>query len=318
MSVSLEQSKPKTSLGKNILAHFKRYWRLHVLALPAFAYMIIFSYLPMFGITLAFQDYKVSTGFFHSKWVGLKNFEFLFSNNDVWRITRNTICYNVAFIVLNTVLAVTLAIIFNEIYYKRTSKILQTLAIMPNFLSMTVVAIIVYGFLATQNGVVNQIMKAVGGQVRNWYGYKAIWPPLLIITYLWKNIGFSSIVYVASLSGLPQEYFEAALLDGASKWQQTKYISIPYMRNIITIMFILNLGGIIRGDIGLFRQVTQDSGALYEVTDVIDTYVYRALTTLNNTGMSAAAGVYQSVVGFILILVANAIVRRVDEDSALF
>jgi putative aldouronate transport system permease protein len=189
---------------------------------------------------------------------------------------------------------------------------------MPNFLSMTVVAIIVYGFLATQNGVVNQIMKAVGGQVRNWYGYKAIWPPLLIITYLWKNIGFSSIVYVASLSGLPQEYFEAALLDGASKWQQTKYISIPYMRNIITIMFILNLGGIIRGDIGLFRQVTQDSGALYEVTDVIDTYVYRALTTLNNTGMSAAAGVYQSVVGFILILVANAIVRRVDEDSALF
>ncbi len=317
MSVAVEQ-KRKKSFGQRVIIHFKRYWRLHVLALPCLLYLLLFNYAPMFGLTLAFQDYKVSTGFLHSEWVGLKNFEFLFKTTDAWRITRNTVCYNAVFLVITPVLAVTLAIVFNEIYVKRYAKALQTMLIMPNFLSMTVVAIIVYGFLSQSNGILNQIMKATGGTVRNWYTYKPIWPFLLVIIYIWKNIGYSSIVYVASISGISQDYYEAAVLDGATKWQQAKYITIPHMRNIIVIMFIMNLGGLIRGDIGLFQQVTQDSGALYEYTDVIDTYVYRALRTLGNTGMSAATGFYQSVVGFILVIVANTIVRRVDPDSALF
>lgn len=298
--------------------HFKRHWRLHLLALPCFTYLLLFNYAPMFGITLAFQNFNISKGFFGSEFVGLKNFEFLFSTTDAWRITRNTVLYNVAFIILNMTLSVTLAMVFNEIYIKRLSKTLQTMLIMPNFLSMAVIGIVVYGFLNGRDGILNSFLAGIGAKTRNWYIYKPIWPFLLVFVYLWKNVGYSAIVYVASISGISQEYYEAAVLDGASKWQQARYVTLPHLRYIIVIMLILNLGGIFRGDMGLFYNVTQNNGALYEYTDIIDTYVYRALRTLGNTGMSAAAGLYQSVVGFILILVANAIVRKVDEESALF
>ncbi len=318
MSVSVGQAKPKKSLPDKVIRHLKRHWQLHVLALPALAYMIIFNYFPMFGLVMAFQDFKVSTGFFHSKFVGLKNFEFLFQSNNIWQITRNTILYNVAFIILNMVFSVLLAMVFNEIYVRGYSKVLQTLLIMPNFLSITVVALIVYAFLAQQGGVLNQLLRAMGQSGKNWYAYVPIWPPLIVVGYLWKNVGYSSIVYVASLSGIPQEHYEAALLDGATKTQQARYITLPYLRTIITIQMILNLGGLIRGDIGWFQQVTMDSPTLYPVTDVIDTYVYRALKSMANPGMNAAVGMYQSAVGFVLVIIANAIVRKVDEDSALF
>lgn len=272
----------------------------------------------MFGITLAFQNYNISKGFFGSEFVGLKNFEFLFSTTDAWRITRNTVLYNIAFIGFNTTLSVLLAIIFNELYVKRLAKTLQTLIIMPNFLSMAVVGIVVYGFLNGRDGILNNFLVSIGGKARNWYTYKPIWPYLLVFVYIWKNVGYSSIVYVASLSGISQEFYEAAVLDGASKWQQARYVTIPHLRFIIIIMLILNLGSIFRGDLSLFYNVSMDNGALYEYTDVIDTYVFRALRTLGDTGMSSAAGLYQSVVGFVLILLSNAIVRRVDEDSALF
>lgn len=272
----------------------------------------------MFGITLAFQDYNISKGFLGSEFVGLKNFEFLFSTSDAWRITRNTVLYNTAFILLNTSLSVLLAVVFNELYMKRLAKTLQTMLIMPNFLSMAVIGIVVYGFMSARDGIVNSILESMGAKTRNWYIYKPIWPFLLVFVNMWKNVGYSSIVYVASISGISQEYYEAAVLDGASKMQQARYVTIPHLRHIIVIMLILNLGGMFRGDIGLFYNVTQNNGALYEYTDIIDTYVFRALRTLGNTGMSAAAGLYQSVVGFVLILLSNFIVRRIDEESALF
>ncbi len=309
---------PKPTLAKRACLHLKRHWRLHVLALPCLLWLIFFKYAPMFGITLAFQNYNISKGFFGSEFVGLKNFEFLFSTTDAWRITRNTVLYNIAFITLNTSLSVLLAIVFNELYFKRLAKTLQTLIIMPNFLSMAVVGIIVYGFLSGHNGILNNFLSNIGGKTRSWYTYKPIWPYLLVFVYIWKNVGYSSIVYVASLSGISQEFYEAAVLDGASKWQQARYVTIPHLRFIIIIMLILNLGSMFRGDLSLFYNVTQNNGALYEYTDVIDTYVFRALQTLGDTGMSSAAGLYQSVVGLILILISNAIVRRVDEDSALF
>lgn len=288
------------------------------MALPGILYLMIFCYAPMFGLVMAFQNFNVSKGFFGSPFVGFKNFEFLFATRDAWTITRNTVCYNVVFILLNVVLAMTLAVLLNELYSKRLAKTLQTLLIMPNFLSMAVVAIIVYAFLSQRDGYLNRILQSMGHTGRNWYTYRPFWPGLLVLVNAWKSVGYSAVVYLASISGIPEEYYEAAVLDGASKWQQVRYVTIPHLRQIMTILLILNIGSIFRGDFGLFYTVTQNNGMLYPVTDVIDTYIYRALTTLNNTGMSTAAGLYQSVVGFILVLVSNQIIRRVDPESALF
>ncbi len=301
-----------------IRMHFKRHWRLHVLALPAFICVLLFCYAPMFGTVLAFQNFNVSKGFFGSQWVGFKNFEFLFATTDAWRITRNTVLYNIAFIAVNTFFSVFIAILFNELYIKRLAKTLQTMLIMPNFLSMAVVAIIAYAFLSARDGFLNKVLAMMGMKTRNWYMYKPIWPFLLVFINAWRGVGYGAIVYVASISGISVDYYEAAVLDGASKYQQIVYITIPHLRHIIAIMLILNIGSLFRGDFGLFYNVTQNNGALYEVTDVIDTYIYRALTKLGNTGMSAAASLYQSVVGFILVIGANWIVRKVDSESSLF
>ena len=315
VNMNMKQKKP---IGARIIAHFKRHWRLHVLALPCFVYLLLFHYWPMFGLTLAFQNFSVTKGFFHSDFVGFKNFEFLFTTTDAWRITRNTVCYNVLFMLLQTSLSVLVAIIFNELYIKRLAKTLQTLIIMPNFLSMAVIAIVAYAFLNTRDGMVNQLLSSMGMKTRNWYIYKPVWPFILTLVRMWKDVGYGAIVYVASISGISQEYYEAAVLDGATKVQQARYVTLPHLRHIIVIMLILNMGALFRGDFGLFYNVTQNNGALYEVTDVIDTYIYRALTTLGNTGMSTAAGLYQSVVGFILVVLSNLVVRRIDEESALF
>ena len=310
--------KERGGLAHRLAVGFRKQWRLHVLALPVLVYLLFFSYAPMFGVVLAFEKYSVTKGFFGSEWVGFKNFEFLFATTDAWRITRNTVLYNIAFIILNTTLSVLLALVLNEMYLRQLSKVIQTMMIMPYFLSMSVVAIIVYAFIGP-NGVVNSILKASGQRgTTNWYIYKPLWPFLLVFVNAWKGVGYTAIVYVASISGISQEYYEAAVLDGATKLQQARHITLPHLRHIIVIMLILSMGGMFRGDMGLSYNVTQNSGALYEVTDVIDTYVYRALKTLGNTGMSTAAGLYQSAVGFVMILISNRIVRRVDEESALF
>ncbi len=308
----------KKPFFERLLTHIRKYWILHLMALPALLYLILFCYAPMFGVVMAFQNFNIAKGFFHSEFVGFKNFEFLFATRDVWNITRNTVLYNIVFMTLNVLLSMGLAILFNEIYNKRLAKVLQTLYIMPNFLSWAVVAIIVYGFLSQRDGYVSKIVTSLGYKARNWYTYKPIWPGLLIFINAWKGVGYSSVVYLASISGIPDEYYEAAVLDGATKWQQARYVTIPHLRFIVTIMLILNIGSIFRGDFGLFYNVTQNNGALYPVTDVIDTYIYRALTVLNNTSMSTAAGLYQSTVGFVLILFSNWIVNKIDPESALF
>ena len=310
---------PKRTLLERIILHFKRYWRLHVLALPAVLSLLAFAYAPMFGVVLAFQKYSIQGGFFGSEWIGFKNFEFLFQTSDAWRITRNTVLYNVAFILVNTSLSVILAILFNELYVKRLAKTLQTMIILPNFLSMAVVAIIAYAFLKSgSSGVLNQVVSAFGGKMRDWYMYKPAWPFLLVFINAWRGVGYGSIVYVASISGISQEYYEAAVLDGAGKLQQALYVTLPHLRKIITIMLIMSVGSLLKGDFGLFYNVTQNNGALYEVTDVIDTYIFRALKMLGDTGMSSAAGLYQSFVGFLLVLLANWVVSKIDEESAMF
>ena len=292
---------------------------LYVMALPTVVFLLMFCYAPMFGLIMAFQDFKVTSGFFGSKFVGLANFKYLFTTTDAWIITRNTVCYNLVFIVVNTFVAVVMALMLSELTSRPLAKTLQTIYMLPYFLSWTVVAIVVSAFLDREYGVVNKIIQATGGKGKtDWYKQKELWPPLLVFIHAWKGVGYNTVLYLAVISGISQDYYEAAVLDGATKFQQARYITLPHLRFVISISLIMAMGGIFRGDFGLFYSVTKDSGRLYPVTDVIDTYIYRGLRTLGNVGMSTAAGFYQSLVGFLVLLGANWVVNKIDPDSAMF
>ena len=292
---------------------------LYVMALPTVIFLIIFAYMPMIGLVMAFQDYNVNLGMFGSKFVGFANFKYLFTTTDAWIITRNTVCYNVVFMVVNNCLAMAMAMLLSELTARRYAKVLQTVYMLPYFLSWTVVAIVVTAFLDRDKGLVNQIIKAMGGAGKtNWYQQKALWPLLLVGINAWKGVGYGTVLYLAVISGISHDFYEAAVLDGATKLQQAWYITLPQLRMVLCISIILAMGSIFRADFGLFDSVTQDSGRIYAVTDVIDTYIYRGLTKLANVGMSTAAGMYQSVVGLIMVLIANKVVTKIDPDSAMF
>ncbi|WP_260405677.1 ABC transporter permease, partial [Paenibacillus sp. 598K] len=253
-----------------------------------------------------------------SDWVGFKNFEFLFSTNDAYIITRNTILYNLVSIALGLVIAVTFAILIHELLNKRLAKLYQTGMFLPYFLSWVVISYFAFTFLSTDKGMVNQIVTALGGDPVNFYSEPKYWPFIIVFVGIWKSIGYSSVMYLAAITGIDKSYYEAGMLDGASKWQQTRYITLPHLRPLMIILTILAIGGMFRSDFGLFYQLPKDSGALYPVTNVIDTFVYRSLINMGDTGMSTAAGLYQSVVGLILILLANYAVRKIEKDHALF
>ena len=293
---------------------------LHLMALPTVIWLIIFCYVPIFGLIMAFQDLNITKGILGSDFVGLKNFEFLFISTDAWIITRNTVCYNLVFIVLNMVLAVTMSLLLSEVHSRFYAKTLQTIYMLPYFLSWAVVMIVVSAFLHRDYGIINNVLMNLGlqdGPV-DYYQQRGLWPYLLVFINAWKGVGYQTVLYLAVISGISHEYYEAAVLDGATKRQQAWYITIPHLRLVIGISLILAMGNIFRGDFGLFHVVTKDSGRIYPVTDVIDTYIYRALTKLSNVGMATAAGFYQSMVGFVLILTVNAVVNKIDPDSAMF
>ncbi|MBQ4158864.1 MAG: sugar ABC transporter permease [Clostridia bacterium] len=293
---------------------------LHLMALPTVIWLIIFCYLPIFGLIMAFQDLNITTGILGSRFVGLKNFEFLFTSTDAWIITRNTVCYNLVFIILNMALAVTMSLLLSEVHSRFYAKTLQTIYMLPYFLSWAVVMIVVSAFLHYDYGMVKKLLVSLGivDKGMDFYQQRGLWPYLLVFINAWKGVGYQTVLYLAVISGISHEYYEAAVLDGATKRQQAWYITIPHLRLVIGISIILAMGNIFRGDFGLFYVVTKDSGRIYPVTDVIDTYIYRALTRLSNVGMATAAGFYQSVVGFALILTVNAIVNKIDPDSAMF
>lgn len=292
---------------------------LYIMALPTVIFLIIFCYIPMAGLVMAFQDLNITKGIFASPFVGWKNFEFLFASSDAWVITRNTICYNVTFLIVNTSLAVLMALLLSELLSRRTAKVLQTIYMLPYFLSWTVVAIVLMAFLDRSYGLVNKIIQALGGKGNvDWYKERSIWPLLLVGINAWKGVGYSTVLYLAVISGISHDYYEAAVLDGATKIQQARYIIIPHLRMVICISIILAMGSVFRADFGLFYSVTKDSGRLYPVTDVIDTYIYRGLTQLSNVGMSTAAGFYQSVVGLVMVLLTNWVVTKIDPESSMF
>lgn len=292
---------------------------LFVMMLPGLLYLLINNYIPMFGIFIAFKDINYSKGIFGSDWTGLSNFRFLFENPDFYIITRNTILYNLAFLVINTVAAVAIAIFLNEIRRKIVMKTYQTIILLPYLISMVIVSYICYGFFNTETGFINNsILEPLGIEGISWYSSPDLWIWILPIVNLWKNAGYLVIIYFASIIGIDRTYYEAARIDGAGKFAQIKCITLPLLRPTIITMTILAIGKIFNSDFGLFYQVPMNSGALYKTTNVITTFVYRGLLEQGNIGMSSAAGFYQSVVGFVLVLATNQIIRRIDSENRMF
>lgn len=292
-------------------------FELLILALPAIFYFIIFHYIPMLGIVIAFKNYHYDLGIIKSKWVGLKNFEFFFSSHDALKVTVNTVLYSSVFIITGTVCAIVIALLLYEIKNKIAIKIYQTTMILPHFLSWVIVGYITYVLLNPVFGVANHILSIVGVKPVEWYTELKYWPFILVFTNIWKHIGMNCIIYYASLMGIEESYYEAAKMDGATRWQQTWYISIPFLIPLITILSILALGNLFRGDFGLFYQIPRDVGVLYPVTDVIDTYVFRGLRN-GNIGITAAVGFFQSFVGLAMVLLTNFIVKRINPENTLF
>ena len=304
----METGKKKYDLKKDL--------PFFALMLPALTYIFINNYLPMFGIFIAFKNINYQKGIFGSEWAGLKNFEFLFKTKDAYIMLQNTLGYNVLFIFLSVVLSVSLAILMSEIGRTFLAKVLQPLIIFPNMISMVIVAYIVYAFLNSQTGFLDKSIFAAAPI--SWYSDPKYWPFILTIVNVWRGTGYGSIIYMASIAGIDAELFEAARVDGATRWQQITRITIPLLKPTVVMLVLMSVSKIFNSDFGLFYQVPMNSGALYSTTQTIDTYVYRALMQLSDIGMSSAASVFQSIVGFVLVLAANKIVARVDEDNKLF
>ncbi len=315
MTATAPSARKKSSVGTRI----KRCIPMYLMALPGLVYLIINNYVPMSGIIIAFKNVNWRKGILASPWAGFSNFEYLFKTRDAWTITRNTIGYNLVFIVLGTVMAIAIAILLNEIRSKKLKQVYQTVFLLPYLISIVVVSYLVFAMLSIDSGFINKsILPALGKDAIAWYTEPKYWPFILVIVYLWKTFGYNCIIYYATLVGVDHSYYEAAAIDGATRWQQVRHVTLPALTPTIITLTLLSVGKIFYSDFGLFYQVPMNSGPLLDVTNTIDTYVYRGLIQLNDLGMSSAAGVYQSLVGFILVLAANKVVSRVDRDNALF
>ena len=298
-------------------------WIFLLMVLPGTIWLILFFYIPVFGNVVAFKDYHMTgEGFVHSiinsKWVGLDNFKFLFSSKDAFVITRNTVLYNLGFIFIGLIVSVGIAIILSELRSKKMVKIYQTSMLFPYFLSWVIISFFTDAFLNIDKGLINRTLEALGMKGINFYADISIWPYLLLFLGIWKGFGYSSVMYYATIMGIDPTYYEAATVDGASKWQRIRNVTIPQLTPLVTVLTILAVGNIFRADFGLFYQIPHNAGQLYSVTNVLDVYVFNGLTQTADIGMASAAGLYQSVVGLILVILSNLLARRVDPNSALF
>lgn len=303
----------------------KKTLMLLTMVAPGALWLLLLRYLPMGGIILAFKNYKIYpkdptflNNLIHSKWVGLDNFKFLFTTGDSWVMIRNTLAYNIVFIILGVIIPVAFAIMMSELSKKFVAKTYQTLMFFPYFLSWVVVSYFLNAFIDAQYGLIPMAQRAAGETAVSWYTTPGPWPYIIVFANLWKNVGYSTVLYLAAITGIDQTQYEAAAIDGASKWQQILHVTLPNLRTMIAILFILNVGKIFNTDFGLFWNVPMQNGALFSVTQVIDTYIYRVLMNTGNIGQSTAAGLLQNIVGFICIIGANAVVKKIDSDSTLF
>ncbi len=291
---------------------------LILLALPAVICFTIFNYLPMIGTVIAFKDYRYDLGILGSKWIGLKNFEFFFTSQDALRITRNTLGYGGLFILTTIISGVVVALLLFEIKNKLSIKFYQTTMILPYFISWVIVGFITYSLFNPSLGLINKFLGAMGKDAIQWYSDPKYWPYILTIVNIWKGVGMGSIIYYAALMGVDHSLFEAATIDGANKFQQVMNISIPALIPLMTILAIISLGNIFRGDFGLFYTIPRDVGILYPTTDVIDTYVYRGLRTGDSVGVTAAVGFFQSFVGLFTVIMTNKIVKIINPENTLY
>jgi putative aldouronate transport system permease protein len=289
-----------------------------LMAAPALLLLLAFNYIPIPGIIIAFKNFKASKGLFGSNWVGLANFQFLFSSNTAWRITRNTLMLNSIFIVTGVAMSLAVALLLNEVRQPGLARFYQSAVFFPYFVSWVIVGMFTYAILNADNGMLDMTLVKIGLQPIHWYAQSGYWPYILTIVNLWKSSGYWSIIYLAAIMGINTEYYEAAMIDGASRWQQVFSITLPLLIPLIIINVLLSVGHIFFADFGLFYYVTNNSSMLYPTTDVIDTYVFRALQSMGDFGMAAAAGLYQSVVGFVLIVLSNWVVKRIDPEKSLF
>ena len=298
-------------------AKFKRWVPLYLMMAPGLIYLFINNYMPLAGLVVAFKNYNVVDGIFGSPWAGLSNFTYLF--NDAWTITRNTLLYNIVFIIINLILGIAFAIFICDIRSKACKTIYQSAILLRFLMSIVIVSYITFAFFSGDNGMLNKtILPFFGKEAINWYSESKYWPVILVIVNTWKGVGYGCLIYISSISGIDPSFYEAAELDGASKWKQIRYITLPSIMPSVITLTLLNIGRIFYSDFGLFYQVTQNSGQLYDTTNVIDTYVYRALLQSGNIGMASAAGFYQSIVGFACVLLANVVVRKLSPENAMF
>lgn len=290
----------------------------YLLALPAILYVFIFSYATYPYLIIAFQHFNYQKGIFHSDWIGFQNFAFFFKSHDAWLVTLNTVKLNLLFLVFGTAAAVTIAVLFNEIRHRLFIKLAQSTMIFPSFLSWIIVSYLMYSLFATNFGIVNRMIEAFGGQGVNWYSKPNAWPWILVGMKIWKDAGFGSIIYLAAITGIDQALYESADIDGATRWRKIWSITLPLIAPTVTILTLLNLGKIFYGDFGMLYAIIGDNGVLYPTTDVIDTYVFRALRQIGDPSNAAAVGLFQSVVGFVLVFFINWITRKYYKEGALY
>lgn len=310
----------------------KRWWKvlrtdktsrnltLLLMGLPAILYVFIFKYLTLIGIGISFQDYRAVDGILGSKWVWLKNFEFLFGSPQVWVALRNTLLYNSLFIIFGTVVSLFLAFLVYEVYNSALTRFYQTTLFFPQFISWVIVSYFLLTFLSAQDGLVNKALVMLGFDPVKWYSSPAYWPLVFVLLSIWKGAGSGSLLYLAAMLGIDPQYFESACIDGANKWQEFRYITLPLLMPLIIIQLLISIGYIFNSDFGLFYVATNlaNQQALIPAAETVDTFVFRSLLQIGNVGMSAAAGLFQSLMGFILVIASNWLVGRIDPDRSLF
>ncbi|WP_394526023.1 ABC transporter permease [Lacrimispora sp. JR3] len=303
---------------KNLRFDMKRNKFLVFLCVPAVIWFCIFAYAPLCGLVVAFQKYSPARGIWGSEFVGLKNFKFFFGSQSFFQVTFNTLFLNALFIIATMVSSILIALAISEVSNRWFKKVSQSVILLPHFISWTVVALLMEAFIKTDGGIVNKLLLSLGLDVIPFYQSPKVWPFLLTLLRVWQGAGYGSIVYLAAITGLDQEMYEAARVDGASRFQRIRYLTLPLLKTTAILLFIMSVGKIFNGDFGMIYTLVGNNSVLYPTTDVIDTYVYRQLVEANNMGMSSAVGLYQSIMGFIMVMITNYITKKADPESALF
>lgn len=304
--------------ARALLKDFRVHRTLWLMMIPAFVFFIVFSYIPMAGAYFAFTKYEFRLGYFRSPFIGLGNFAYLFKSGILSQLTIKTLLYNLAFILFGNVAQILCALFLNDLGSKRFVRVSQTVIFLPYFISMVLVGVFAYNLLNIDNGFINSVLSHFGMKKFNFYMTPGAWPFIIVAFHVWKGLGYGTVIYLSTLTGLDPELYEAARIDGANKWQQIAYITIPLLKPTAVLLMLFSLGSIMKGNFELFYQLVGKNGALYEATDIIDTYVYRALMVNYDIGMSSAAGLYQSVFGFLLVVTVNGLVKKYEASYALF